>query len=195
MSNINWNKYVQKTKNRQPVNYLMEAVKNLNDLKGNALDLGCGSGIDSKYIAENGFNVEAIDFDKNAIKQTKLICKNLSVKIIQEDIKKFNIKNNFYNLIISWNTLPFLTKKESEKILADIQNGLISGGIFVFSIFGIEDEWAKIYKEMSFWTVEELKKTLSEMKFIKFLEEKQKGPTASGETKFWHKIQAIAQKK
>jgi hypothetical protein len=45
---------------------------------------------------------------------------------------------------------------------------------------------------MSFWTVKEFKDLLSEMKFIKILEIKDKKPSATGEIKFWHQIQGIA---
>jgi len=46
---------------------------------------------------------------------------------------------------------------------------------------------------MSFWTIEELQKLLSDMKFIKILEIKDKKPCAVGKAKFWHQIQGIAQ--
>lgn len=195
MSKYNWGKFIQATKSRKPTVFLIEALKALKNKKGWALDLGCGAGIDAKYMAENGFQVEAIDLVKESIEQTKKICKNLSVFAIQTNITDFKIKPKKYLIIVCRNTLPFLTKKEAEKILGNIQKGLRKRGVFIFGLFGPEDDWAKSHPEMSFWTVEELKKLLPDMEFIKIIEERETGSAASGEVKFWHKIQGIARKK
>lgn len=195
MHNWHWEKFVKATKNRKPINYLIEAVKILNSQKGKALDIGCGAGIDSKYLAENGFKVEAIDLNKTSVEETKKICEGLAVNAILKNVNDYVITPNNFDLIIAWNTLSFLGKEEAERILLDIKNGLKENGLFVFSVFGPKDDWAKNHSEMSFWTKEELKNTLSGMDFIKFSEEKQKKPGATGNIKFWHLIQGITRKK
>ncbi len=195
MLNHTWDKFIKATKNRKPVGFLIETVEKLKSPKGLALDLGCGSGVDAKYLAENGFRVEAVDLDKKCINQTEKICKGLPVTVIQKNIIDYEIGANAYQIIISWNTLPFLKKEEAIKVLSSIQEGLIQGGFFVFGLFGPEDDWAKNHPEMSFWGIEELKRLLSRMEFIKILEEKQKKAGATGEIKFWHQIQGIAKKK
>jgi len=194
MSDWDWDKFSQITKNRQPIGYLVEAVKILGSSKGRALDLGCGAGVDAKYLAENGFEVKAIDSDESCVKLARKLCSGLPVSVIQKNVVDYNITPNTYQLIIAWNILPFLTKDESRKLLLNIQEGLVKDGIFVFSFFGPEDDWAKTHPEMSFWTVEEFKNLLSKMNSIKLLEEKQKRPGAMGQIKFWHLIQGISQK-
>lgn len=193
MSNLDWDKFVQATKNRKPIGFLVEAVKKIKSSKRLALDLGCGAGIDAKYLAENGFQVEAIDFNQDSINQTEELCKGLSITVIQSNIIDYEIKPDNYQLIISWNTLPFLKKEDAKKVLYNIQKGLAKEGIFVFGLFGVKDDWAKNHPEMSFWTITELQNLLSEIKFIKILEIKDRKPGATGEVKFWHQIQGIAQ--
>lgn len=195
MSDWDWNKFTKTTKNRKPVNFLKEAVKILGTIRGRALDLGCGAGVDAKYLAENGFEVEAIDFNETSIKQTKELCSGLPVSAIQQSVASYSIIPNTYRLIIAWNILSFLAKDESRKILLNIQDGLVKDGVFVFSLFGPEDDWTKTHPEMSFWTIEELKNLLSKMNFVKLLEEKQKRAGAMNQVKFWHLIQGIAQRK
>ena len=195
MFNWDWDKFTQTTKNRQPINLLVEAVKILGFSRGLALDLGCGAGVDAKYLAENGFEVEAFDLNESSVEETKKLCSGLSVSVIQKNVVDYNIVPNTYKLIIAWNILSFLTKDESRKILLDIQEGLTKDGIFVFSFFGPEDDWAKNHSEMSFWTKDELKNLLPKMNFIKLSEEKQKKPGAMGQVKFWHLIQGISQRK
>ena len=194
MSNWDWDKFTQTTKNRQPIAYLMEAVKILGLSNGRVLDLGCGAGVDAKYLAENGFKVEAVDLNERSVEEIKKLCSGLSVSVIQKNVADYDIVSNTYQLIIAWNILSFLTKNESRKILLDIQEGLTKDGIFVFSLFGLEDDWAKNHPEMSFWTKDELKNLLPKINFIKLSEEKQKRPGAMGQVKFWHLIQGIAQR-
>jgi len=194
MFTFRWHRFIEATKNRKPVGFLIEAVERLSSAGGLALDLGCGAGVDAKYLAENGFLVEAVDLDKNSIIQTRNICRGLPVKIIQKDIFDYNVKIDNYSLIISWNTLSFLDKEKAKNVLINIQEGLKTDGLFVFGLFGPEDDWAEKHSEMSFWTAEELKEILSRMEFVKILEEKQKKPGATGEIKFWHLIQGIAKK-
>jgi len=195
MDNLNWDKFIKATKNRKPIGFLIEAVKRIKSSKRLALDLGCGAGIDAKYLAENGFQVDAVDFNQDSINQTRELCKDLSVAAIQSNIIDYEIKTDNYQLIIAWNTLPFLKKEDAKKVLYNIQKGLTKEGIFVFGFFGIEDDWAKNRFEMSFWTIKELQSLLSEMKFIKILEIKDKKPSAVGKVKFWHQIQGVAQRK
>ena len=192
----NWNKFIKATKDRQPVGFLVDTVKKITLTKGRVLDLGCGAGVDAKYLVKNGFKVEAIDNNKKSIEQAKILCKGLNIKITQCDIVNYEIQSNFYQLIISWNVISFLKKSDARKVLNDIQSGLRDDGFFVFGFLGMEDEWNnKNHSDMSFWTIEELKDILSDMKFIRILEIKEKKPSATGEMKFWHQIQGIAQYK
>lgn len=195
MNKLKWDKFIQATKSRKPIGFLMEAVEKIKPSRGLALDLGCGAGTDAKYLAENKFQVEAIDYNQDSVNQAKKLCKDLPVNVVQSDITKYKIKPDNYQIIISWNTLPFLKKEDAEKILLDIQKGLVKEGIFVFGLFGVKDDWAKSRFEMSFWIIKELKDLLSEMEFIKILEVKDEKPGATGEIKFWHQIQGIAQRK
>ena len=115
MKNETWDNFIQKTQNRKPISYVADAVKLINT-KGlkKALDLGCGAGIDAKYLAENDFYVDAVDFSDASIEQTKKICASSKVSVIKSDINEFNIITSSYVLIIAWNSLPFLTKKIRE---------------------------------------------------------------------------------
>lgn len=195
MFNRNWKKFIKITKNRKPTGFLIEAIEKLGPLKGLVLDLGCGVGVDAKYLAEKGFIVEAVDLNKDSVECSQKICGDLPVTVIKKNIINYKISAGKYSLIISWNTLSFLKKSNAIKILINIQKGLIKGGIFVFGFFGPEDDWNKKNSKMSFFKIEEIKKILSGLEFIKILEVKEKCPAATGEIKFWHKIQGIARKK
>jgi SAM-dependent methyltransferase len=192
MPEYNWEKFIQETKNRSPITFLTEAVEKLVEIKGRALDLGCGAGVDAKFLAENNFQVEAVDLNKDSIEQTKKLCKGLPVLVIQKDIADFQIEPQKYSVIIAWNSLPFVKKSGAIKLFGKIQQGIKKGGFFIFGLFGPEDDWAKNHPKMSFWTVEEIKKLLPDMEFIKIIEKRETGAAVTGEVKFWHKIQGFA---
>ncbi len=83
---IKWNKKYKETpkllEDREPSKKLIEALKEVNGKK--VLDIACGAGKNSIYLAKQGFEIEAMDIsyvaleniDKKALKillQNKLI--------------------------------------------------------------------------------------------------------------------------
>lgn len=187
-----FNQFIEATTGRNPIPLLVEAMDLLENNKGETLDLGCGAGVDTKYLAESGFDVTAVDKNEEAVEETKKKCESLPVSVVQENLADFAIEPDKYSLIMAWNSLPFLDKENTRRVLMDIQAGLKEGGLFVFEMFGPEDEWAKDHPKMSFWTVEELEELLSKMEFVRLDEIKEEGSLAVGGNKFWHKIQGIA---
>lgn len=78
------------------------------------LDLGCGQGRDSFYMARKKFSVTAVDNSKVAISQIKGVVNQKGIKNIEticENIVKFKIKPKKFNLINCHNSLQFLDKK------------------------------------------------------------------------------------
>lgn len=156
--------------------------------------MGCGAGVEVKYLAERGFKVTAVDKEKSSINWIKKSCKGLPVNPIREDVVKYRIQPNSFDIIIAWNLLPFIKKESALKVLSKIQVGLKKKGYFVFSLFGPKDGFSP-NKNMSFFEVAELKNLLPYLKFLKLLELKKESPGVLGKIKFWHLIQGIAQKK
>lgn len=58
--NENASSFIEGTQNASMVETLEEFIRYL-PLKGRVLDLGCGSGRDSKYLLQHGFSVDAMD--------------------------------------------------------------------------------------------------------------------------------------
>jgi len=191
-----WGKFVNSTKNRKPTGLLIEAVSLLESCdskKGKALDLGCGAGVDARFLFQKGYDVVAVDSCKCCVEETSKD-KEENIKIVHKDIIDFNIDSNVYQIIVAWNSLQFLNDKDFKKVLKNIQNSIIKDGVFVFSFLGTEDSWANKHPEMSFSSKEEIKEALNEMKIIKIVEEKQNKAGATGKVKFWHLIRGIAKK-
>lgn len=191
---LNWKNFVQNTKDRNPLKLLTDSLETLEIPRGVALDIGCGSGVDAKYLAEQDFIVEAIDSSEDSVNQTRELCKNLNVTVSQESINDFGIKPQTYSLIFSWNTLPYLQKAEAEKVLRKSYGGLAKNGFLIFTVFGPEDDWVKNKEAESFFTLEEVKNIFSGAEIIKAEEIKEQKVMSSGKPKFWHLLKFVIKK-
>lgn len=109
--------------------------------KGKALDLGCGNGRNSLFLAKKGFSVCTIDIDPKIIKNFRQESKrlNLKINIIKADIRKFPIRKNEYDLILAVNSLIFMKKSEAQKTIIKIKKGLKNSGIAIISGFTTKD--------------------------------------------------------
>lgn len=72
--------------NDVPATFLADIVES--SAPGRALDLGCGSGVDSVYLASNGWNVLALDFMPQAINMTRHRAAGAGVRI---DVQRADI--------------------------------------------------------------------------------------------------------
>ena len=76
---------------------LKQFLDSVNLNTGELLELGCGSGYDSVYLADHGFNVTAIDVSEDVIELSKKIHVNSKVNFVAADFfqditdKKFDI--------------------------------------------------------------------------------------------------------
>ncbi len=113
---IKWNKKYKENisllEYREPSKRLKEAVKNTIGIK--ALDVACGIGKNSIYLAKMGFKVEAIDISEIALKELrKKNIENIFTK--QIDLENFLPQKKSYDLIVKTNYLdrkliPYLIK-------------------------------------------------------------------------------------
>ena len=77
--------------------------------KGKVLDLGCGEGRDSVFLALNGFNVKSIDSSDNPIHKTNQLAKihDVNLKLKKSDIRKIKLDEK-YDVIICNFVLHFM---------------------------------------------------------------------------------------
>ncbi|HMQ68985.1 MAG TPA: class I SAM-dependent methyltransferase [Ignavibacteria bacterium] len=197
-----WNEYYKNKSNQVPRETLVKALEFIREKKKNekdlyAIDMGCGHGADTIELLKNGWNVLAIDGDKNGIKLLNesvddSFKKNLRTEVISfeefesKDLKKCDLLNASFSL-------PFC-KPEHFKVLWDnILNSIKKGGVFSGQLFGENDEWA-YNKNMTFLNIKSVHKLFGNFNMIFFEEKDEDGKTASGDPKHWHVFSVIAEK-
>ncbi|CAI3958009.1 Trans-aconitate methyltransferase (Tam) (PDB:2P35) [Commensalibacter communis] len=120
-----------------------EIVQAMPDLpKGKALDLGCGGGRNSLYLAQQGFTVDAWDHNENSIKKLDTICVNESIDSIMTRVVDLNDLefSGQYDVIISTVVFMFLNPKSIPNLIGNMQKSTKKGGYnLIVSAMNTED--------------------------------------------------------
>jgi len=93
---------------------------------GKALDIACGIGRNSIFLAENGFGVDAVDI--STVATAHLAGRHSRVRVFCEDLDTWEIPGDQYDLIIN---IRFLDRN----LFPMIQAGLKVGGVLIFESF------------------------------------------------------------
>ncbi len=75
---------------------------------GTALDVGCGNGKNSTFLAALGFQVTALDINTTAIEN---LSQQSNITAVNEDISNYNLPQS-YDVTIAMNVLHFLKQPE-----------------------------------------------------------------------------------
>lgn len=183
--------YYEETSIKTPSSFLLQSLKYA---KGAiAVDLGCGSGVDTKEISRNGFKVIAVDvnhevtgyFNKEDLKQIELIIK---------PIEEFAIPN--CDFIYAKSSLVFLSPKKFWKVMEEIKSALNPNGVFTARLWGKKDSSNKSGKNFkyTFTSIEELKETFAGYSILVVDESEEDKCCADGRMKHWDFINIIVQK-
>jgi tellurite methyltransferase len=93
---------------------------------GNALDIACGNGRNSLFLAEKGFVVDAVDI--STVATDRLAGRDPNINVICQDLDIWKIHQNRYTLIVN---VRFLDRR----LFPMIQDGLKPGGVLMVESF------------------------------------------------------------
>ncbi len=103
--------------------------------RGRALDIAMGSGRNTVYLAKMGFDVEGVDFSKEAIENALKEAENADVKIKAQvadiEARDYSIEKNAYDVIICFNYLH-------RPLIHQIKKGLKKSGVIVYETYIID---------------------------------------------------------
>ena len=100
------------------------------DIKGNLLEIGCGIGKTTHFLAEkyNKLKITAIDYDKGQIGIAKKNKKSNNIEFKQRDATSLNFKNNSFDYIIETNVFHHI--KNYEDAIKEARRVLKKNGYF-----------------------------------------------------------------
>jgi len=119
-----WNKRHVEKPMRKNVEPIIE--KYIDNAKiGNALDIACGTGRNTHFLADKGFVVDAVDISDYALGEIKDV---FEINKIEVDLDTYNLEFNKYDVVVNINYL-------NRRFFPQIKESLKSGGIVIFETF------------------------------------------------------------
>ncbi len=101
--------------------------------KGRALDIASGEGRNAVFLAQHGFDVDAVDISEKGLKKSIKLAREKGVKIntFLVDLDRYQIEKEKYDLIANF---YFLRRS----LIPKIKKGLKKGGRVIFETYTLE---------------------------------------------------------
>jgi tellurite methyltransferase len=186
-----WDDYHRSSVGLPPRALLLEALRT-HPKPGYALDLGCGTGRDTRHLLSKGWSVLAIDNQPIALDQlldqipteARARCSVQCISLEESDLPQADLVNAAFSL-------PFCQPAFGHLVWSKIRAALRPGGTFVGQLFGPRDAWAGD----GVWTVSkpELAEFLSGWHIHHLTEIEEDRRTSEGSTKWSHIYDIIGQ--
>lgn len=135
-----WNKTHKKyLQNKIVYDNWLDNYKNVLDkCKTTVLDLGCGTGNDTLYLTERGFQVIACDYSEVALDKIKNTFDNVETKLI-DIAETLPFDDNSFDLIIADLSLHYFDENTTKKIMRELKRILSPNGNLLARVNGVED--------------------------------------------------------
>lgn len=141
---------------------------------GKALDLGCGNGRNSLYLAANGFSVTAWDKNAASVQYLQSVCQqeglNDRLQAAVNDLNTLDFTGE-YDFILSTVVLMFLAPATIPRLIANMQHATKVGGYnLIVAAMDTEDYPCTVGFPFTF-KAGELRRYYADWTFLKYNEE------------------------
>ena len=101
--------------------------------RGRALDIATGEGRNAVFLAQNGFEVDAVDISQKGLKKAQALAreKGVNINTFLVDLDQYHIPKEQYDLIANFYFLK-------RRLIPRIRNGLKKGGKVIFETYILE---------------------------------------------------------
>jgi len=105
------------------------------------LDVGCGEGFYSIYLAKKGFEVVGIDFSENAIRLAKQNAEKVGVdvKFIVMDLVDLPELKEKFDFVLEWAILHCISFDKWKKHIENVSKLLNGNGKYLSTCFNVKD--------------------------------------------------------
>lgn len=125
----------------KPRQVLVEFVKKGLLKKGKALDVCCGAGTNTVYLAQKGFEVTAIDISMKAIEYAKKKAKRANVKInfMLQSFVDLPFKNAEFDFVFDMGCFHHVEVEDRSKFIRGVYRVLKNGGVYLLTCFSYKN--------------------------------------------------------
>lgn len=164
---------------------------------GDAIDLGCGDGLESRALARDGWRVLAIDSDPRVVER---VTGGGSGELPGDARARLTVRRATYeeivgelpesDLVYAGFALPFCGPEVFERLWADIRSSLRPGGFFAGQLFGPHDGFAS-WPDVNTHDRADVDRLLDGLEVVRLNEEDRDGTSFLG-PKHWHVFHIVA---
>lgn len=104
---------------RERLNRIKQIILSFTDIKGSAVDLGCGYGYISEQLKQAGWQVHAVDIASNAQKAFTLQCGN-SIPFMQDALPSTKLEDDHYDLVVCTDVIGYLEARDYRLLMAEL---------------------------------------------------------------------------
>jgi tellurite methyltransferase len=116
---------------KEPNSFLKKHIRLLP--QGKALDMATGEGRNAVFLAQNGFEVDAVDISEKGLKKARKLAREKGVKVnaLLVDLDHYQIEKDRYDLIANFYFLK-------RRLIPEVRKGLKKGGRVIFETYLLE---------------------------------------------------------
>ena len=181
-----WDQYYKISAGRPPREFLHRTLRRF-VTPGLVIDLGCGAGVESIFLLQQGWQVFAIDQQESAVQKLRtssLALNTMShLKTLVAPFEAINLPSA--NLIWAGLSLPFCQPDGFHTLWRKICSALLPGGRFAGDFFGPHHAWSG-QRDMTFHTKEQILALCAELQLEYMIEEEGEQMTAMNGIQHWH---------
>lgn len=197
MSDWDWSEFQKKMTSIPPRPILLKVLELFKDFKGYAVELGCGSGVDTIHLINSGWKVYAVDGTTDGFENIKASIpenKLSDVEFIKANFEDLTIPDA--DLVYSSYSIPFCRQEAFDAFWNNIVRAIKSGGRFAGHLFGEQDGWKNFINNITLKTKSEIIDLFKNFDIEYFDELCEDRPSVNvGGIKRWHVFEIIAVKK
>jgi SAM-dependent methyltransferase len=189
-----WSEYYDEYEDREPRAILLDVLDTFGDAGRTAVDLGCGSGIDTLAILQRGWIVFATDAEQEAIDRLRArVPTDLAPRLRTQVARMEEVDLPPADLVWASFSLFFCDPDRFPEVWGRIRDAVRPGGRFAGQLLGDRDTWAS-RDDISSFSFEEARALFDGLELERFDEEEKEGDDP-GDPKHWHVFHAVARRR
>jgi tellurite methyltransferase len=185
-----WTEYYDENEDRAPREMLLDVLDAFGQEEHQAVDLGCGSGVDTLAMLERGWLVFAIDAEEEAIRRVrKRVPSRLAPRLRTLVSPMEGVELPSADLVWAGFSLFFCQPDRFGEVWQRVRRAIRPAGRFAGELLGDRDTWAP-KDDTSAFTIDEARALFEGFELERFEEEEEDGEACSG-PKHWHVFHAV----
>lgn len=192
---MDWAGYFAGTEGRPP-RPLVERAVGLAGTPGRAIDLGCGAGVETRYLLDRGWHVLAVDGELDTRRRLATAVPAAMAHRLDVRIADFRDLDGLppVDLVHASLSLPFCPPESFNRLWLQVTGSLRPGGLLAADLFGDRDSWAvKMAREVTFHSRADVDQLLAGLEVVDVVEQEHDRPAFNG-PKHWHVFQVFARR-